>query len=174
MAEWRKIDGYDYSVSDDGQVRNDKTGIIKQNTENSHGYDKVDLYKDSKRTTVGVHRLVAKAFIENPDNKPHVNHKDGNKRNNKPENLEWVTAKENVQHAEQNGLTNHVPTYGMLGKKNPNGGVKGNPVMLVETGEIFKSAADAERKTGVSDTSILDCIHGRTNTTKIGRFVYPK
>ena len=111
--------------------------------------------------------------MDNPDNKPQINHKDGNKLNNSLDNIEWVTAKENMEHASKNNLVSHKPTYGMLGKKNPNGGVKGNPVKLLETGEIFKNAAEAERKTGVSDTSILDCLHGKTKTTRVGHFVKP-
>lgn len=172
MANWKKIDGFNYSVSDTGEVRNDGTGKIKSNVTTDHGYEKVDLYSESKRKTMRVHRLVAQAFVDNPDNKPQVNHKDGNKHNNTPDNLEWTTAKENMEHASRNGLTSHIPHYGMLGKKNPNGGAKGRPVKIVETGEVFASAAEAERQTGVSDSSIFDCIQGRTHKTRAGTFVY--
>lgn len=70
-------------------------------------YLAVTAYKDGKQRHYYVHRLLAEAFIPNPENKPQVNHIDGNSRNNKLENLEWVTAKENVEHAYKIGL---VPT----------------------------------------------------------------
>lgn len=70
-------------------------------------YLAVTAYKDGKQRHYYVHRLLAEAFIPNPENKPQVNHIDGNPRNNKLENLEWVTAKENIEHAYKIGL---VPT----------------------------------------------------------------
>ncbi len=70
-----------------------------------YGYLKVGLTCDErKHKSFTVHRLVATAFIPNPDNKPHVNHKDGDKLNNHITNLEWCTAKENTMHGWENGL----------------------------------------------------------------------
>lgn len=69
----------------------------------SKGYLRVGLIINGKLVTRKVHRLVAIAFIPNPDNKPFVNHKDGNKSNNRVDNLEWSTAKENTRHAIDNG-----------------------------------------------------------------------
>lgn len=66
--------------------------------ETKKGYLRVALFKDGKRKWFKVHRLVAQAFIENPDNKSQVNHKDGNKKNNSVTNLEWVTDEENKEH----------------------------------------------------------------------------
>ncbi len=66
---------------------------------NHRGYELVSLHKDSKKIGIPVHIIVAKAFIPNPENKPEVNHKDGNKKNNYVSNLEWVTRKENNDHS---------------------------------------------------------------------------
>ncbi len=72
-----------------------------------HGYEMVMLYKDTSPTKFLVHRLIAQAFISNPDNLREVNHKDGNKLNNRPENLEWVSSKDNKKHAWNNGSYTH-------------------------------------------------------------------
>lgn len=73
-------------------------------TPNGGGYYYVGLYKDNKKTTLRLHRLIAKAFIPNPNNKPHINHINGIKTDNRIENLEWVTHSENIQHAYNTGL----------------------------------------------------------------------
>ena len=75
------------------------------------GYLRVNVWSENK--WLRVHRLVAEAYVPNPDNKPYVNHKDGNKWNNHYTNLEWVTAKENVIHAFQTGLSNSVRKYNL-------------------------------------------------------------
>jgi hypothetical protein len=97
--EWKKVEGFpNYSVSNLGRVRNDKKNKLLI-LNDSKGYMRVTLYHDGLSRRTLVHRLVATAFIPNPDNKPQVNHIDGNKKNNCVTNLEWVTAQENVIHS---------------------------------------------------------------------------
>ena len=111
MEIWRDIDGYKglYQVSSWGRVRYLKNWFYDESTVfpqeplrpevTKKGYLRVDLYDaDGRRKHKKVHRLVANAFIPNPDGKPQVNHKDGNKKNNSVTNLEWVTDKENKDH----------------------------------------------------------------------------
>lgn len=90
---WKKIERNDnYSINKQGQVRNDNTGHIKSPFVNvQNDYLIVDLYKDNKREKVPIHRLVAEAFIPNPENKLTVDHIDGNRQNNAIENLRWAT-----------------------------------------------------------------------------------
>lgn len=115
---WKDVAGYEglYQVSNLGRVKNLKRKVpyakgmrtiperILQNHTNKYGYVYVRLYKDAKGKNIKLHRIVAQAFIENPENKRCVNHIDGNKENNRVENLEWVTHSENMQHASDNGL----------------------------------------------------------------------
>ena len=117
---WKDIEGYEglYQVSTCGNIKSlakprkngngrcyiQKEKLLKQSF-TSTGYKKVELYKDGKRKSFKVHRLVAIAFIPNPDNKPEVNHIDGNKINNNIDNLEWVTSSENTIHAYETGLS---------------------------------------------------------------------
>ena len=104
---WRRIDGFpNYRISNYGRVKvQNKQGrgypaILKQNTSgNKSGYVLIQLHRDNKPKTFQVHRLVAKAFIFNPDNKPCVNHINGIKTDNTIGNLEWVTHRENLIHA---------------------------------------------------------------------------
>lgn len=116
---WVDIEGYEgmYLISDRGRVmslsrlRKNGNGDYRQKTKilsnslTSTGYYKVDLKKDNKRKVFRVHRLVGIAFVENPDGKPQINHKDGNPLNNHHTNLEWTTQAENVRHALEMGLT---------------------------------------------------------------------
>ena len=104
MEVWKDIEGYEglYQVSNKGRIKSLKKKFGKQETEiimkpNMEwcGYLRVGLIKDKKAKMYAVHRLVAKTFIANPENKPIVNHIDGNKANNEVENLEWATYKEN-------------------------------------------------------------------------------
>ena len=89
-------------VYSSGSVRLQNSKLLK--TRISNGYLGVTLRKMNKTRTTSLHRLIAEAFIPNPENKPQVNHIDGNKLNNCIENLEWATASENTIHAIQNGL----------------------------------------------------------------------
>ena len=87
-----------YSIDSDGIVYNEKGDTLKTQI-NKYGYLNLAICTDGKTKNFLVHRLIAKAFIPNPGNKPMVNHIDGNKLNNKISNLEWVTARENAVHA---------------------------------------------------------------------------
>lgn len=94
---WKKIkQNENYSINENGEVRNDLTGRIKKQTVNKDsGYFVVDLWKDNKGTKYTVHRLLAETFIPNPENKQTVDHKDGNRQNNSLNNLRWATYSEN-------------------------------------------------------------------------------
>ena len=170
MVSWKEVsDNPNYLVSDTGRVRR-----VGSNTDHSvrdkRGYLVTDLYQGGKRTTVRVHRLVAEAFISNPECKPEVNHKDGNKHNNTVSNLEYVSKKENCHHAWANGLAK--PSYGMLGKTNPNSGRKGKPFRIIETGEVFGTLKECEDKIAGNNRHINDCLRGRQRTHKGYHFEY--
>ncbi len=119
---WKPVKGYEniYEVSNIGRVKSCERIVIRSNGRkinfpekimkpsiNHKGYEVIDLRKNGKRECGFVHRLVGKAFIENPDNKKQINHKNGVKRDNNVDNLEWVTNKENVIHAYKNNLNNN-------------------------------------------------------------------
>ena len=97
-----------YAVSSSGKIRNNKTGKLRKFRKEKHGYLSVDLWNKNYMKRLKVHRLVAVAFIPNLDNKPQVNHKDGNKENNVSNNLEWNTAQENSCHAYKTGLSKPI------------------------------------------------------------------
>lgn len=117
---WMPIEGYEglYEVSNLGRVKrllktckyiNNKSSTprtehLKYPTLNNYGYYKVTLWKNNNRAFFYLHRIIAKAFIPNPDNKPEVNHINGIKTDNNLSNLEWVTTAENLRHAKLMGL----------------------------------------------------------------------
>ncbi len=118
----KDIKGYEdlYAITKDGKVwsypktNRNKYGMwLKQSTikkkrisGKEYNMKTVGLHKNAKQKRVLAHRLVAESFIPNPENKPQVNHKDGNPLNNKVDNLEWTTSFENMQHGQRNGLLN--------------------------------------------------------------------
>lgn len=118
---WIDLKGYEgiYQFNESGEVRSvDRVDIRGRNLKGkvlsryltSRGYPAVCIYKDGKSTTKEIHRIIAEHFIPNPDNKPEVNHKDGNKLNHCISNLEWVTTRENLLHARATGL--FIPAKG--------------------------------------------------------------
>lgn len=175
IEEFRDIEGFpNYQVSNIGNVKNIKKNEYKLPGYDDHGYLKVDLYNNAKRSSKKVHRLVAQAFIPNEENKPEVNHIDGNKTNNKVTNLEWCSKSENMQHAYATGLVHcygRKPSYGMLGKKNPNGGGQ-KPIKVLETNKEYRSIAACARDLGLRDRSICDCLKGRQHSHGGYHFTY--
>lgn len=104
---WRDVVCYEglYEVSNKGRVKSFQHKVVKIRIPQKHGeYFALGLSKFGKQKTICIHALVAKAFIPNPENKPFVNHRDGDKYNNCVENLEWSTVAENTQHAYDTGL----------------------------------------------------------------------
>lgn len=139
---WQDIPGYEgyYQISNTGIVKTlgRKKGFIHAKTkdltpwEDKKGYLHVGLRnKDGKKKNYQLHRLVAGVFVPNPDNKPQVNHIDGNKHNNRASNLEWVTNYENHIHK--------VYTLGV------NSVAKIKPILCVETGVVYNSVHNAAR-----------------------------
>lgn len=166
IEQWKPIEGYEdlYEISNLGNVKSlPKTRgccvggekILKQNY-SKYGYMLVMLCKNGKPQSFAVHRLVAKAFIPNPENKPQVNHIDGNKENNNLTNLEWCTASENTKHAYDNNLKKGA----WLGK---NDGEHPNSKRVFQYDKEMKlvkgwdSMSEAHRKTGVFVDSISKC-----------------
>ena len=101
---WKDIDGYEglYQISDTGEVMNVRTNRIMRAAKQSRGYLNVVLSKNGEKETFLIHRLVAEAFIPNPENKPEVNHKSENKQDNRVENLEWIWHKDNINYGTHN------------------------------------------------------------------------
>lgn len=135
----------DYSVSTEGEVRKDTTNyILSQSSQQDYKF--VGLIINGKQKRMRVHRMVALTFIDNPDNKPYVNHINGNRSDNNVENLEWVTPSENTQHAVRTGLFKNSHARAVI-QYNLNG----------EQMATFESASEAARQTGGSQSKITMC-----------------
>lgn len=130
-----------YYITEDGKCYNKKTGKYLKGQLSNSGYLNFNLsLTPTNKKRFYAHRLVAQAYIENPENKKEVNHKDGNKLNNCVDNLEWVTGSENQQHAIEQGLRQFNTVY----QYDEN-------LQLVNS---YPSVAEAWRVTGVSKTRI--------------------
>ena len=159
MEVWRDIPGYEglYQVSNSGHVKSMKrkyfnSGIGRdyckaekiltpRENKKRFGYFELSLHKDGKEKRFKLHRLVALAFVPNPNNYPQVNHIDGNKGNNSVENLEWCSCKYNINHALKTGLANKE--YRMT------------RLQCVDTGEIFRSVVYASNALNCDRSSIF-------------------
>lgn len=98
MTDFISIPGTNYSISKCGRVRNEKFDREVKPFDNGNGYLAVDLYTKGASRVVGLHRILMEVFVPNPENKSHVNHKDGNPMNNDLDNLEWCSPSENHRH----------------------------------------------------------------------------
>lgn len=150
---WALIPGYAgrYEVSDSGEVRNLERNKRLKPHNTGKGYQQVVLQMNGARSYTSIHRLVASAFIPNPEGLPQVNHKNGDKADNRVANLEWCTMSENLRHRHQ-----------VL--KQP--GNRSKKVLCTNTGETFPSVKTAAAVTGDSRAGILRCCHGQQNKTR--------
>lgn len=172
MTEWRPFPGFEgiCEVSDDGMVRSVdreivrrdgkplsiKGKILAQSVSNA-GYIRIGIKVNDKSYMRSVHRAVAQAFIPNPEGKREVNHKDGNKLNNRVDNLEWVTPKENIAHAFATGLNKPKDMAAICeGNKKP---------VVVDGSRHFPSVIDAARYIGCQGSSVSSVLKGRYKTT---------
>lgn len=172
---WKDVKDYEglYQVSSIGRIKSlPRNGTINKErilkcTVDKDGYLKVNLSKNNIQRKIIVHRLVAMAFISNPYNYPQVNHIDGNKQNNEATNLEWVSNKENIQHAYKIGLITHekitknLKHYSEIGKKNP------KSVQVVQydlNGNFIKewgSVNQIQKELGYHSQNICCCCQGK-------------
>lgn len=141
----------DYEITCDGQVINKHNGHILKGQPNSKGYLRVVIGKEF----MFIHRLVAEKYVDNPENKAQVNHKDGNKLNNSADNLEWVDNLENRQHAVKEFLH-------LQGEDCPYSKLNWNIVDYIRENPDHLLQKDLAEKFGVSRSTIGDIIHYRT------------
>ena len=155
MAEWRplKYKDQDYGkralISDDGQIKSVATGVILRQAIKPSGYRHINIFLgNGKRKTFLVHVAVASTFVDGYKPGLTVNHQDGDKSNNRADNLEWCTHKENTQHALQHGLLKFC-------KK----------IKCVNNNTIFNSVLEASRWCGLKSTdSIYSFLNGKQKT----------
>lgn len=173
QQEWTRIVGFsNYEVSDDGCVRNvgNKREIKTHIHSKTSPYLNVIIANDEgKKKHKNIHRLVAEAFINNPQNKPCVNHKDGNKLNNHKDNLEWVTHSENDLHAFRNGLRHSTSKQIQKAIASTR-----KPVRNKTTGEEFESITKAAESIGGKIGGIHKCVVGERKRYKGMEFEFVK
>lgn len=182
MEIWKDIKGYEglYQISNLGRVkslRKQKGFYIREEVilknRIDRGYLKVTLSKDNKLKYISVHRLIAEAFIPNPENKSFIDHINGNRADNRIENLRWVTQKENMN----NPITRKRESNSKKGEKNPQyqkpktekqlealrkSNIKS--VICIETKEVFESIEDASKKYNITASNISRCCNGIRKT----------
>lgn len=160
IEEWKSIEGFErYSVSSTGKVRRDSKNLILSKVLRK-GYCIVNLYKENgDKKEFKVHRLVLSHFKPNHKNKPIVNHINGIRDDNRLENLEWSTSKENVMHAIRTGLFD-PNIKGFQKKPVLQIDIKGNKIAE------FNSITEAAESIGVHQSSISYAILGRQKTSK--------
>ena len=153
-----KIPGRDnYSISTEGEVRNNRTGKLLKQGPSTNGYARVSLSngRGNNPKILFPHRAVAEAFIPNPDKKPDVNHLNSNKMDPRKSNLEWVTPKENMEHAIRSGGWNSLETSRKANKVSVEKISK--PVIVTDSEKVereFPSISAASRELGIPHKGI--------------------
>lgn len=165
---WRDIEGFDgmYQVSNLGRVKSlyrttkeiTEEGRILKASIGKRGYWYVALFKDGKNHTKTVHRLMANAFMPNPDNLPNINHISGIRSDNRLENFEWCTQKQNMHHAFRTGLVNNTGEMNGMSLL-----TEGDVVQIKHTLKNgYFNLQDIADEYNISLTAIYDIKAGRT------------
>lgn len=145
MVDIKGYEGY-YAIDEEGRVWSYRSHRYLKPQIVGAGYQKVTLCKNGEKENQYIHRLVAKAFIPNPNDLPQINHLDEDKTNNRVENLEWTTTKENL-------------AYGTRVQRSADSHKK--PVYCVELDKVFDSAAQAGRELQLTSSNITACCKGK-------------
>ncbi len=167
---WKEIKDYPlYEVSEDGIVRR-KQGAFRPVNNRPPGeflvpkikneYYQVMLYNENGRKCKSVHRLVAEAFIPNPENLPQINHKDENKLNNRVDNLEWCTAKYNASYG--TAIERRINSHNRNGSKRAE-----QPVLQIKDGVViaeYKSISEAARQNNIDGSCIRHYFYGKSKS----------
>jgi len=178
---WKPVLGYEttHEVSNLGRVRSvdrvvdgasrwgrrpeRRKGKLLAQRENDYGYLVVRITVNKKYKTKLVHRLVAEAFIgKAPKGKPQVNHKNGDKHNNSVDNLEWVSNRENTLHKFRVLGCDYTGKIGKAGKL----------IVCVDTGDVFRSAAEAVRKFGGTNSGLLYALMRDNKIYRGRKYIY--
>lgn len=166
MEIWKDVNGYEklYQVSNLGRVKRFETQCVLK-PDIRKGYCRVTIYKNSTKKNVSVHRLVAIAFINNPNNYMCINHKDELKENNNANNLEWCTQQYNINYGTRSkraASTNSIPVI--------------QKTLCGEIVKVFSSALQAQQETKIDKRRISDCVRGNKKTAGgfVWVFVYPE
>lgn len=163
---WKAIEDYEdlYQVSNLGRVkslnykRTGKERILKPGYYTKYGHQDVNLCKDGVRTMKSIHRLVAEAFIPNPENKPCIDHIDCNPTNNCVYNIRWVSHKENSN----NPLS-------IIHQRDSKGG---QPIYCFETDTVYESTKEVERQLNVKSGNVSECCRGKRKSAGGYHFKY--
>lgn len=154
---WRETEeAPGYAVTSDGRVKRIKTDNVLSPSMNNSGYLTVNVGPKYDRRGLGVHRLVARAFVDGYEPGLDVNHKNGIKTDNRAENLEWCSRSRNIRHSFDIGLSKP--------HRSDNAGSPPIRVRIVETGECYNSLAECARAIGGSVSCISQCVSGKQKT----------
>ena len=153
--KWKQIEGYDkYSVSDTGLIMNTKKGKLLKPKNTYDGYYEVRLYSKTHDKHIRVHRLVALAFIPNPDGLETVDHINGDKKDNRVENLRWLSSRDNLKHFWEEQATEKQKEK-MAHRK---------PIKCLENGVVYKSIAQAAEQLGLNRASLVGALSKKRNS----------
>lgn len=160
--QWTNIIGYEdrYGISPEGFVWSIRQGKVMKQSVTNCGYCEVLLFDGMKYKGHRVHRLVAQAFLPNPQGKKQVNHKDGNKKNNHVENLEWSTCSENNAHAFKIGSKK----WSDESRRKVSKAMGGKPFEVLKNGQVvglFQTYSECDTAIGTKTVKVYHCLKGR-------------